>query len=93
MKSITVRNISDSTFERIRRLSQADKRSINSEILVIIERGTQSLEETVSDTDLSASEQANRWLNLSIVWEDERSTKEIIDEIYSDRTMGRDFAL
>ena len=39
MANITIRNIPDDVFEKIRRLSSVERRSINNELLVIIERG------------------------------------------------------
>ena len=42
MANITIRNIPDDVFEKIKKLSSVEKRSINNELLVIIERGTNS---------------------------------------------------
>jgi len=42
MANITIRNIPDDVFEKIKRLSSVEKRSVNNEMLVIIERGTNS---------------------------------------------------
>mgnify|MGYP006303559133 FL=1 len=42
MANITIRNIPDEIFEQIKKLSSVEKRSINNELLVIIEKGTQS---------------------------------------------------
>ena len=48
MANITIRNIPDDVFAKIKRLSAIEKRSMNSEVLVIIERGTNSaIEETM----------------------------------------------
>ena len=39
MKSITVRNIPDELLDRLRTLSVIEKRSLNNEILVVLEKG------------------------------------------------------
>src|SRR6266516_1794141 len=44
MKNITVRNIPASIFEKLRLLSEIDRRSLNNELLVAIESGVKELE-------------------------------------------------
>ena len=95
MANITIRNIPDEIFEQIKKLSSVEKRSINNELLVIIEKGTQS--EIIQFNQLKhhipKSVQINLWKNLSGSWEDDRTTDEIIAEIYNSRTQGRDINL
>ena len=95
MANITIRNIPDDVFEMIKRLSSVEKRSINNELLVIIERGTNSeAEDKMKKRKLiPKSIQINLWKNLSHKWEDSRTTEEIIADIYAARTMGREFRL
>lgn len=42
MTSITVKNIPDGLYDRVRRLAEANRRSINSEIIVCLERAVGS---------------------------------------------------
>ena len=95
MASITVRNIPDEVLEKIRALSAIERRSINNEILLILERGTLTeYEERLHRRKyLSKSAQMEIWKELLGSWEDNRSTKEIIEDIYSHRTGGRDVQL
>jgi plasmid stability protein len=95
MASITVRNIPDEVLEKIRALSAIERRSINNEILLILERGTYSeYEERLHRRKyLSKSTQLEIWKGLLGSWQDNRTTKEIIDDIYSNRTGGRDVEL
>ena len=95
MASITVRNIPDEILEKIKALSAVERRSINNEILVILERGTYSEyeERMLKRKYISKSTQMALWKNLMGKWEDTRSTKEIIEDIYSNRTLGREVQL
>ena len=95
MASITVRNIPDDVLERIRALSSIDRRSLNNEILVLLERSASSeLEEKLLKRKyLSKSTQLEMWKRLAGTWEDSRSTREIIDDIYATRTTGREVEL
>ena len=95
MASITIRNIPDSVLSRVRTLSEVEKRSINSELLILIEKALATEIETRenSNTPISKENQIKMWETLSGTWEDERSTDEIISDIYSSRTKGRDVEL
>ena len=95
MASITVRNIPESILKRIKELSSIERRSVNNQILVILERGTDSeYEERLSRRrSLSKETQLEIWRKLSGTWLDRRSAKEIIGDIYSHRTQGRDVSL
>jgi plasmid stability protein len=95
MASITLRNIPDEVLERIRALSAIERRSINNEILVILERGTftEYEEKMLKRKYLSKATQIEIWKTLSGTWEDNRTAKEIIEDIYSNRTLGREIEL
>ena len=95
MASITVRNIPDDVLERIRALSSIDRRSLNNEILVLLERSAinEFEEKLLKRKYLSKSTQLEMWKRLVGTWEDTRSTQEIIDDIYATRTVGRDVEL
>jgi plasmid stability protein len=95
MASITIRNIPDSVLSRVRTLSEVEKRSINSEFLILIEKALTTEIETRENFNIPISKenQIKMWENLSGTWEDERSTDEIISDIYSSRTKGREIEL
>jgi plasmid stability protein len=95
MASITIRNIPDEVLERIRALSSIERRSLNNEILVILERGTYSEyeEKLLKKKYLSKSTQMEIWKQLAGTWSDSRPAKEIIEDIYSHRTAGREVEL
>lgn len=95
MASITVRNIPDDVLGKIKALSSLERRSVNNEILVILERGTfDEYEDKLQKRKyLSKSTQLEIWKRLAGSWEDSRSAKEIIDDIYANRTAGRDVNL
>ena len=93
MVSLTVRNIPDDIINKIKLLSELDRRSINNEILILLEKGL--LHEIISKEHkiLNKETQIRLWEKLSGSWEDMRSTKEIIDDIYSKRSTGREITL
>ena len=95
MASITVRNIPEDVLERIRSLSSIERRSLNNEILVLLERGASiEFEEKLHKRRyLSKSTQMEMWKRLMGTWQDTRSAEEIIEDIYSSRTIGRDVEL
>ena len=95
MPNITVRNIPESVMNKIRTLSRLDKRSINNEILLILEQGLEleEGEKHKSSAKISLHTQLEIWKELSGQWDDIRPTDEIIDDIISRRTAGREVAL
>jgi plasmid stability protein len=94
MANITIRNIPDTVLSRIRTISELEKRSLNSELLILIERGlNKETENRQSGTKISRESQIKLWKALSGEWEDDRSTEEIIEDIYSGRTYGRDIEI
>ena len=91
MANITIRNIPDSVLEKIRTLSSIERRSINSELLLIIETGLNEETKRKGNTEniLPKETQLEIWDKLMGKWEDERSSNEIIKDIYDKRTSGR----
>ncbi|MFA6291145.1 MAG: hypothetical protein WC637_05150 [Victivallales bacterium] len=89
MKSITVRNIPDEILEAVRILSIKERRSLNNELLVIMENGLNSMSSSELKTDLKEEP----WKKLAGKWKDKRNTRDIIDDIYSSRTIGKDIKL
>ncbi len=93
--NLTIRNIPDDVINKIRTISKTERRSMNNEILIILERG---IEEEVHDLlkekrTVSKNLQIEIWKRLAKEWKDDRSTDEIIRDIYDNRTLGREFKL
>ena len=95
MPSITVRNLPVEILARIRTLSARERRSINSELLVLIESGLKTrLElEATSSPEITTTTQLGIWEMLAGRWHDNRSTAEIVREIYTSRSLGRSVEL
>lgn len=93
MANITIRNIPEDIFSIIKKLSNLERRSLNNELLIIIEKGAASLMENKINEKkiISRASQINLWRNLSGKWEDTRTSEEIINDIYDSRTLGREF--
>jgi plasmid stability protein len=93
MSNLTIRNIPNNMMNKIKTLSEIQKRSMNSEILFILEKGLLFENSQKSDKLLSKDTQVKIWNKLSGKWKDKKKTKEIIDDIYSNRSKGREFSL
>ena len=95
MANITIRNIPQSVFDKLRLISKREKRSLNNEILHILELGLSRLEDEREKpgAPLNKEAQIAIWRELSGKWADKRSAKAIIKEIYETRTPGREVEL
>ncbi len=93
--NITIRNIPDDVINKIRNISQIEKRSLNNEILILLEQGVQkeTHQHFSTNKNINKTAQINIWKGLAGKWQDERSTDEIINDIYQNRTLGRDFQI
>ncbi len=91
MPNITVRNIPDELLDKLRTLSVLEKRSLNSEILMILEKGLAKESKFVTNLKnyISNDTQTILWKNLCGKWKDSRSTAEIINDIIDSRSKGR----
>jgi plasmid stability protein len=93
MASITLRNVPEELMTGIRILSERERRSLNSELLVVLEEGFASKAERLEASPLGASLQASLWLDLCGAWKDDRSTEDILSELRASRSEGRDVSL
>lgn len=93
MSNLTIRNIPSEMMNKIKTLSEIQKRSMNSEILFILEKGLLFENSQKADKLLSKDTQVRIWNKLSGKWKDKRKTSEIINDIYSTRSKGREFSL
>lgn len=93
--NLTVRNIPNEIIEKIRALSKIERRSLNNEVLITLERGLNNRMDEFSGLKKSMPKdvQISLWRDLLGMWEDDRSTEEIVEDIYSGRTLGRKVVL
>ena len=96
MSNLTLRSIPDATLEKLRSRAVGNHRSINGEILAIIEvslSGGLPQWATSSLHDNPVERQKNAVLDAAGGWKDGRSETEIIADIESHRTRGRKVAI
>jgi len=94
MPDLTVRNIPESLMSRIRILAETERRSVNNEILVLLETGIdEEIESGGTGRTASVEVQLALWEQLCGKWEDERPASEIVRDIMEHRTLGREVAL
>lgn len=90
MPSFTIRNLSDELLDRIRTRAARERRSLNNEILVLIEQGMGGAPVAVPGGQVSAATQIGIWEMLAGRWSDTRTTEEVIRDVYASRTPGRE---
>jgi plasmid stability protein len=93
MASLTIRNIPERVMEDLRILSERDRRSLNNEILLVLEGGLQKNAELTREDRTAPELQSRLWLELCGRWDDARSAAEIIEDIRIHRTEGREARL
>ena len=71
MKTITVKSIPDDLYERLRRSAAENRRSINSEIIVCIERSVQSRKHENIDNVLARARQMRSRTKARLLTDDE----------------------
>jgi plasmid stability protein len=95
MVNLTIRNIPEEILKKIRFIALKERRSLNSEMLFIIENGlsytlrTEIKEESFSSNQevpqLSLSTRETLWNEIIGKWQDSRHLSEIISDAYSQR--------
>ena len=96
MANLTVRDIPDDVLEKLRLLSKTERRSLNSELLHVLEAG---LGYVVNRRDTSEIDVVSRetqlliWGELSGQWQDDVPFEETVSTIYEGRTEGREVSL
>jgi plasmid stability protein len=78
--NLTVRNIPENVISVIKTMATKEKRSLNSEILVLLENAIKSNTNIVNNADI--------WENIGNAWDDV-DADELIKDIYENRTVGR----
>ena len=97
MPALTVRNIPDETMDGLHRRAKRARRSLNGEILLIFEDAVGGSDSSVSRNQerkpASTPDRKSRLKALAGSWKDSRSADEIIADLVSARTMGREVSL
>ncbi len=94
MASITLKDIDPSLLERLKVLAADDKRSLNRQVIWLLE---QRVDPNTTDPAVNALQQQQAqlaaWQNLSGRWVGTPTeTDEVIADIYQTRTEGREFS-
>ena len=91
MPDVTLRNIPKEVMDRLRTLAAAERRSLNSQILLLLETGLHhGTEDPRRDRwTVSTDTQLGLWEALCGAWKDERSPEEVGADIIRHRTLGR----
>lgn len=95
MTSITLKDIDEPLFERIKVQASRDKRSINRQILWLLEQVTTSNARDPATAALQQREaQLAAWQKLAGRWQGSVvETDAVVADIYQSRTEGREFSL
>ena len=89
MVNLTIRNIPEELLDKLRRLSNAEKRSLNSEVLVVLEKCLADYKQEKGYQFIPVEAQVEMWKKLAGEWDDPRSAEEITADIRKHRTAGR----
>lgn len=95
MPSITLKDISIPLLDRIKIQATRDKRSLNREILWLLEQAvTNSPHDPASLAKQQRDTQLDAWQKLAGRWQGSSSeTDTIVSDIYQTRSQGREFSL
>lgn len=98
MVSLTIRNIPEEILKRIRIFAVRERRSLNSEMLIMIENGlagrialetgTPMPGDAVISSPLSLAARETMWRDFAGQWKDDRTMQEIILDTYAMRSAG-----
>ena len=89
MANLTIRNLPEDLLEKLRSQSKTEKRSLNNEILMVLEKCVDLYDADVKADTFSQEAQVELWKKLAGEWDDERSAEEISADIAAHRTRGR----
>ncbi len=89
MVNLTIRNIPEDLLEKLRRLSKAERRSLNSEVLVVLEKCLEDYKPEKDYVFIPVEAQVEMWKKLAGEWDDPRPAEEIAADVREHRTPGR----
>lgn len=90
MASLTIKNIPDELLEQLRQKAAADRRSLNQQILRLLERALvvgEMLDQRQLRSEIEA--QASKWEALAGKWGTAEPAEQEIARIYATRSKGR----
>ncbi len=93
MFNLTIRNIPEDLMNKLRKRSALERRSINNEVLIVLEKGLSGYAPEKGLDQASVEAQVGLWQMLAGQWDDPRSATEIASEIVSTRTKGREVSI
>ena len=97
MSCLTVRDLSPKTLSSLKTRAKSNHRSLNGEILFIFEwvvdHGMKMPPPVEGMMDPVVARQKNEMESLIGTWGDKRTTGEISNDIYAERTLGREVGL
>ena len=97
MSCLTVRDLSPRMLSSLKTRAKSNHRSLNGEILFILEwvadHGMKTPPPTEGMMDSAVFRQKSEMDSLIGTWGDKKATEEIIDDIYAARSFGREVAL
>ena len=71
MKTITVKSIPDDLYKRLKQHATENRRSINSEIIICIERSVQSQKQENIDAILAKARQMRSWTDANPITDED----------------------
>ena len=92
MATITLKNVPEDLLARLRRMASEQRRSLNQQILHLLE-SAQGAEEELRKLKAETDRQTSAWRRLSGRWKSQESVEEEIAKIYASRTEGRKIEL
>ena len=93
MPTVTIRDLPKETLDALKLRASANHRSLNGEILCIFDYAVSAKSEFDIIRENRAQKQREALKRIFGKWEDDRSTEEIIRDIESSRTKGREVSL
>jgi plasmid stability protein len=90
MSALTLKSIPPELLQRLRERAVRDRRSLNREVLVLLEQALAASPATVEDR---VRAQVDAWIALAGEWRSDRAATDEIEEIYASRTPGREVRL
>ena len=92
MATLTLKNIPESLLEQLRKRASDDRRSLNQEVLHLLEQTLIAAEEARQPKE-AWQRQVDAWRRIAGRWRSQQTVADEIQQIYAARTRGRDVTL
>jgi len=90
MSALTVKSIPADLLLRLRERAARDRRSLNGEVIVLLEQALAAEPPTLDD---KVRAQVEAWASLAGQWRSDRPAADEIDDLYAARSNGREVSL